>query len=78
MLEHVAKHFKQYKHGLQRNYFKPKEKTKEDMHDIVPKGHSHDRWMRLVDRWYSKQHEVYISNDNYTYRVAYTLNLHIC
>ncbi|KAJ8426083.1 hypothetical protein Cgig2_002033 [Carnegiea gigantea] len=58
VLKHVAKHFKQYKHGLKRDYFKPEEKTREDMHEIVLKEHSHDGWMRLVDYWCSKQHEV--------------------
>ena len=45
VLNIVAKHFKTYKHGLKRDYFKPKEKTKEDMYEIVPKGHSRDGWM---------------------------------
>ncbi|KAJ8424995.1 hypothetical protein Cgig2_018680 [Carnegiea gigantea] len=58
VLKHAAKHFKQYKHGLRRDYFKPEEKTNEDMYDIVPKGHSRDGWMRLVDYWCSKQHET--------------------
>ncbi|KAJ8439444.1 LOW QUALITY PROTEIN: hypothetical protein Cgig2_021558 [Carnegiea gigantea] len=58
VLKHVAKDFKQYKHGLKRDYFKPEEKTREDMYKMVPKGHSHDGWMRLVDYWCSKQHEV--------------------
>ncbi|KAJ8428903.1 hypothetical protein Cgig2_024972 [Carnegiea gigantea] len=58
VLKHVAKHVKQYKHGLERDYFKPEEKTKEDMYDIVPKGHSCDGWMQLVDYWCSKQHET--------------------
>ncbi|KAJ8439977.1 hypothetical protein Cgig2_008360 [Carnegiea gigantea] len=58
VLKHVAKHFKQYKHGLKRYYFKPEEKTKEDIYDIVPNGHSCDGWMRLVDYWCSKQHEI--------------------
>ncbi|KAJ8421875.1 hypothetical protein Cgig2_032131 [Carnegiea gigantea] len=48
VLKHVAKHFKQYKHSLKRDYFKPEEKTREDMNEIVPKGHSRDRWMRLT------------------------------
>ncbi|KAJ8442430.1 hypothetical protein Cgig2_018707 [Carnegiea gigantea] len=58
VLKHVAKHFKQYKHGLKRDYFKPEEKTREDMYEIVPKGHSRDGWMRLVNYWCSKQHEA--------------------
>ncbi|KAJ8444762.1 hypothetical protein Cgig2_011724 [Carnegiea gigantea] len=57
VLKYVAKHFKQYKHGLKTDYFKPKEKTREDMCEIVPKGHSRDGWKRLVDYWCSKQHE---------------------
>ncbi|KAJ8427216.1 hypothetical protein Cgig2_009109 [Carnegiea gigantea] len=56
-LKHVAKHFKQYKHGLKRDHFKPKEKTKEDMYEIVPKGQSRDGWMLLVDYWCSEQHD---------------------
>ncbi|KAJ8426357.1 hypothetical protein Cgig2_021477 [Carnegiea gigantea] len=36
--KHVAKHFKQYKHGLKRDYFKPEEKTREDMYGLFPKG----------------------------------------
>ena len=51
VLKHVAKHFKQYKHGLKRDYFKPEEKTREDMYEMVPKGHSRDGRMRLVDYW---------------------------
>ncbi|KAJ8428276.1 hypothetical protein Cgig2_034090 [Carnegiea gigantea] len=47
VLKHVAKHFKQYKHGLKRDYFKPEETTREDTYDIVPKRHSRDGWMRL-------------------------------
>ncbi|KAJ8427050.1 hypothetical protein Cgig2_020908 [Carnegiea gigantea] len=58
VLKHVAKHFKQYKHGLKRDY-KLEEKTKEDMYDIVPKGHSRDGWMRLVDYWCSKEHQTF-------------------
>ncbi|KAJ8429638.1 hypothetical protein Cgig2_024997 [Carnegiea gigantea] len=58
VLKYVAKHFKHYEYGLKRDYFKPEEKTREDMYEIVPKGHSHDGWMRLVDYWCSKQHEV--------------------
>ena len=58
VLKHVAKHFKQYKHSLKRDYFKPEEKTKEDMYDVVPNGHSCDGWIRLVDYWCSNQHEV--------------------
>ncbi|KAJ8421488.1 hypothetical protein Cgig2_024063 [Carnegiea gigantea] len=34
VLEHVAKHFKQYKRGLKRDYFKPKEKTREAMYEM--------------------------------------------
>ncbi|KAJ8434075.1 hypothetical protein Cgig2_007590 [Carnegiea gigantea] len=45
VLKHIAKHFKQYKHDLKRDYSKLEEKTKEDMYEIVPKGHSHDGWM---------------------------------
>ena len=67
VLKHVAKHFKQYKHGFKRDYFKHEEKTKENMYDIVHKGHSRDGWMRLVDYWYSKEHQVYVSNYNYTH-----------
>ena len=78
VLKHVAKHFKQYKHGLKKDYFKPEQKTKEDMYELVPKGHSRDGWMRLVDYWCSKEHKVYISNNNYNYIIAYTLNVHIC
>jgi len=73
VLKHVAKHFKQYKQGLNREYFKPEEKTRENMCEIVPKGHSRDGWMRLVDYWCSKQHEVYIYKNNYDYRIAYIL-----
>ncbi|KAJ8432986.1 hypothetical protein Cgig2_029436 [Carnegiea gigantea] len=58
VVKHVAKHFKQYKHGLKKEYFKPEEKMKEDMYDIVPKGHSRDGWTRLVDYWCSTQHET--------------------
>ncbi|KAJ8437414.1 hypothetical protein Cgig2_008767 [Carnegiea gigantea] len=58
VLKHVAKHFKQYKHSLKKDYFKPEEKTKENMYDIVPKGHSRDGWMRLVDYWCSTQYET--------------------
>ncbi|KAJ8423163.1 LOW QUALITY PROTEIN: hypothetical protein Cgig2_026196 [Carnegiea gigantea] len=58
VLKHVAKHFKQYNHGLKKDYFKPEEKTKEDMYDIVPKGQSRDGWMRLVDYWCLTQHET--------------------
>ncbi|KAJ8422273.1 hypothetical protein Cgig2_014419 [Carnegiea gigantea] len=57
VLKHVAKHFKQYKHGLKKDYFKPEQKTKEAMYELVPKGHSRDGWMRLVDYWCSKEHE---------------------
>ncbi|KAJ8429406.1 hypothetical protein Cgig2_025593 [Carnegiea gigantea] len=39
VLKHVAKHFKQYKHGLKKDYFKPEQKTKEAMYELVPKGH---------------------------------------
>ncbi|KAJ8426423.1 hypothetical protein Cgig2_023539 [Carnegiea gigantea] len=28
------------------------------MYEIVPKGHTRDGWMRLVDYWCSKQHKV--------------------
>ena len=49
VLKHVAKHFKQYKHGLKKDYFKPEQKTKEAMYELVAKGHSRDGWMRLVD-----------------------------
>ena len=62
VLIHVAKHFKQYKHSLKRDHFKPKEKTKEEMYDVVPNGHSHDGWIRLVDYWCSNQHEVLFSD----------------
>ncbi|KAJ8423305.1 LOW QUALITY PROTEIN: hypothetical protein Cgig2_022099 [Carnegiea gigantea] len=55
VLKHVVKHFKQYKHE---RYFKPEEKTKEDMYEIVPKGHSREGWMRLANYWCSEQHEV--------------------
>ncbi|KAJ8430728.1 hypothetical protein Cgig2_001301 [Carnegiea gigantea] len=48
----------QYKHGLKKDYFKLEEKMKEDMYDIVPKGHSHDGWTRLVDYWCSTQQET--------------------
>ncbi|KAJ8439473.1 hypothetical protein Cgig2_008504 [Carnegiea gigantea] len=58
VLKHVAKHFKQYKHGFKKDHFKPEQKTKEDMYELVPKGHSRDGWMRLVDYWCSKEHEV--------------------
>ncbi|KAJ8431283.1 hypothetical protein Cgig2_014329 [Carnegiea gigantea] len=58
VLKHVAKHFKQYKHGLKKDYFKPEQKTKEAMYELVPKGHSRDGWMRLVDYWCSKKHET--------------------
>ncbi|KAJ8424751.1 hypothetical protein Cgig2_003010 [Carnegiea gigantea] len=58
ILKHVAKHFKQYKQGLKKDYFKPEQKTKEDMYELVPKGHSRDGWMRLVDYWCSKEHET--------------------
>ncbi|KAJ8423161.1 hypothetical protein Cgig2_026194 [Carnegiea gigantea] len=58
VFKHVAKPFKQYKHGLKKDYFKPEDKTKEDMYDIVPKGQCRDRWMRLVDYWCSTQHET--------------------
>ncbi|KAJ8429640.1 hypothetical protein Cgig2_024999 [Carnegiea gigantea] len=47
VLKYVAKHFKQYKHGLKGDYFKLEEKTREDMYESVPKGHSRDGWMRL-------------------------------
>ena len=67
LLKHIAKHFKQCKHGLKRDYFKPEEKTKKDMYDIVPKGQSRDGWMRLVVYWFSKEHQVYVSNYNYTH-----------
>ncbi|KAJ8448420.1 hypothetical protein Cgig2_022048 [Carnegiea gigantea] len=58
VLKHVAKHFKQYKHGFKKDHFKPEQKTKEDMYELVPKGHSRDGWMRLVDYWCSKEHET--------------------
>ncbi|KAJ8441793.1 hypothetical protein Cgig2_021483 [Carnegiea gigantea] len=58
VLKHVAKYFKQYKHGLKKDYFKPEQKTKEAMYELVPKGHSHDGWMRLVGYWCSKEHET--------------------
>ncbi|KAJ8427393.1 hypothetical protein Cgig2_008809 [Carnegiea gigantea] len=33
------------------------------MYDIVPKGHSRDGRMRLVDYWCSKEHQVEIENE---------------
>jgi len=45
---------------LKRDYFKPKEKTKEEMYDVVPNGHSRDGRIRLVDYWCSNQHEVLV------------------
>ncbi|KAJ8431530.1 hypothetical protein Cgig2_020461 [Carnegiea gigantea] len=57
VLKHVAKHFKQYKHGLKKDYFKPKQKTKEGMYELASKGYSRDGWMRLVDYWCSKEHK---------------------
>ncbi|KAJ8422324.1 hypothetical protein Cgig2_011616 [Carnegiea gigantea] len=60
VLKHVAKHFTQYRYGLKKDYFKPEEKMKEDMYDIVPKGHSRDGWMRLVDYWCLTQHETLV------------------
>ncbi|KAJ8423637.1 LOW QUALITY PROTEIN: hypothetical protein Cgig2_007646 [Carnegiea gigantea] len=48
VFKHGVKHFKPYKHGLKKDYFKTEEKTKEDMYDIVPKGHSRGGWMQLT------------------------------
>ncbi|KAJ8428068.1 hypothetical protein Cgig2_024135 [Carnegiea gigantea] len=38
VLKHVTKHFKQHKYGLKKDYFKPEQKTKEAMYELVPKG----------------------------------------
>ncbi|KAJ8446006.1 hypothetical protein Cgig2_012350 [Carnegiea gigantea] len=35
VLKYVAKHFKQYKHGLKRDYFNPEEKIRGDIYEIT-------------------------------------------
>ncbi|KAJ8433700.1 LOW QUALITY PROTEIN: hypothetical protein Cgig2_020635 [Carnegiea gigantea] len=65
VLKHVAKHFKQYKHGLKRDYFKPEEKTREDMYEIVPKGHSRDRdstHLEFFKKTHSKECGGFVAN----------------
>ncbi|KAJ8433710.1 hypothetical protein Cgig2_019819 [Carnegiea gigantea] len=73
VLKHVAKHFKHYKHGLKKDYFKAKQKTKEDMYELVPKGHSRDGCMRLVDYWCSKEHEYTLAEIGRGARASQTL-----
>ncbi|KAJ8439469.1 hypothetical protein Cgig2_008500 [Carnegiea gigantea] len=62
VLKHVAKYFKQYKHGSKRDYFKHKEKTNEDMYDIVETHGREPTHLEFFKEAHSKEGGGFVAN----------------
>lgn len=61
ILMKVGKQWKHYKYTLKMMKFDPHRRTKEQIVNDVPHGHTRDNWMRLVEHWYSESSKVILT-----------------
>ncbi|KAL9236025.1 hypothetical protein vseg_010738 [Gypsophila vaccaria] len=59
ILKRTGKSVRQYRHYLKKALFELTQKTKDQIYQAGPKGHPRDRWIHLVDYWYSEKGKTF-------------------